>query len=58
MLTLQGVAVHKDLQYLIVETERGDVLVILEDRHVPMQAILGDLRVLGRISGKPRLWRS
>nr|XP_019012976.1 isoleucine-tRNA ligase [Kwoniella pini CBS 10737]OCF51757.1 isoleucine-tRNA ligase [Kwoniella pini CBS 10737] len=46
-----GVAVHNDMEYAIVRMEGGRNLVIGVDRLEPMQEVLGNLEVIGRLPG-------
>ena len=48
----QGVAVHKDLSYILALPDDGDMLVILEDRLNPLREILGNLRIVARLQGE------
>ncbi|ORY30574.1 mitochondrial isoleucyl-tRNA synthetase [Naematelia encephala] len=46
----EGVAVHQDLDYLLV-SHRGRILVIQADRLQPLQDVLGELPILKSLSG-------
>ncbi|KAK8858784.1 isoleucine-tRNA ligase [Kwoniella newhampshirensis] len=46
-----GVAVHADMEYVIVSTKRDGLLVIAKDRLGPLQEVLGDMQVLGNLKG-------
>ena len=47
----QGVAVHAEMQYLLVENDCGEILVIAEDRLGPIREILGSLHVHAHLTG-------
>ncbi|WWD18679.1 hypothetical protein CI109_103133 [Kwoniella shandongensis] len=46
-----GVSVHNEMEYVVVSTEEGRLLVIAKDRLESMQEVLGHLEVLGSLDG-------
>lgn len=50
---MKAVAISLDMEYAIVEPEKGErLLIVAIDRLEPLQDVLGKLKVLATLSGK------
>ncbi|KAK4689695.1 isoleucyl-tRNA synthetase, partial [Tremellales sp. Uapishka_1] len=47
-----GVSVNEEMEYVVVETKEGKLLLIAEERVLPMKEILGEFRTLGKLCGR------
>lgn len=54
LMVHQGVAVDNEMQYVIVVSTKGRFLIICTDRLDTLREIIGDLRVVGQLSGKTK----